>query len=76
MSIYSSNITNYFFECLPLQIAQVFLSLFLLFYSLFLAGCQMFLHHMCLEILGYITLEVAVSTGKRLLASVRSHVIF
>ena len=38
--------------------------------------CRMFSHHVCLEIMGYSALVVAVFTGKRLLASVRSHVRF
>ena len=37
---------------------------------------RMFLHHVCLERVGSVALVVAVVTGKRLLASVRSHVLF
>ena len=38
--------------------------------------CRMFFHHVSLEIRGLSALVVAVSTGKRLLTSVRSHVVF
>ena len=38
--------------------------------------CRMFSHHVCLELIRSAALEVAVSTGKRLLTSVRSHVSF
>ena len=36
--------------------------------------CRMFSHHVSLEVIRSAALVVAVSTGKRLLASVRSHV--
>ena len=38
--------------------------------------CRMFSHHVCLEPIGSAALVVAVSTGKRLLTSVRPHVLF
>ena len=38
--------------------------------------CRMFSHHVCLEAKRSGALVVAVFTGKRLLTSVRSHVIF
>ena len=37
--------------------------------------CRMFFHHVALENKGSVALVVAVSTGKRLLTSVRSHVL-
>ena len=37
---------------------------------------RMFLHHVCLEMIGSIALVVAAFTGKRLLPGVRSHVSF
>ena len=37
---------------------------------------RMFFHHVCLEVKRSVALVVAVSTGKRLLTSVRSQVIF
>ena len=36
--------------------------------------CRMFSHHVSLEMVGPVGLVVAVFTGKRLLASVRSYV--
>ena len=38
--------------------------------------CRMFSHHVSLESRGCGALVVAVFTGKRLLTSVRSHVLF
>ena len=38
--------------------------------------CRVFSHHVCLEVRRCAALVVAVSTGKRLLTSVRSHVYF
>ena len=37
---------------------------------------RMFLHHVCLEMIGSIALVVAAFTGKGLLTSVRSNVLF
>ena len=85
MSIYKTeyeSITNHinqlfkypFFNCLPLQTVHVLLSPYLLFYLLFLA--RMFSRHVCLEKEGSVALVVAVFTGKRLLTSVRLHVVF
>ena len=38
--------------------------------------CRMFFHHVSLESRGLSALVVAMFTGKRLLTSVRSHVLF
>ena len=42
---------------------------------LLIVGCRMFLHHVSLEVRRSIALVVAVVTAKRLLASVRSHML-
>ena len=62
----------YFFKCLLLQVAQFFVSLIAL---LLVVLGRMFLHQVCLEIIGSIALVVAAFTGKRLLPTVRLHVL-
>ena len=62
------------FKCLPLQKVHGLLSLILAL--LLVVLCRMFSHHVCLEVRRCGALVVAVSTGKGLLTSVRSHVIF
>ena len=42
---------------------------------LLIVGCRMFLHHVSLEVRRSIALVVAVVTAKKLLASVRSHML-
>ena len=67
--VYSSNIRSFNFSLANTAGCVVsFLAL------LIVVLCRMFSHHVCLEIRGLSALEVAVSTGKRLLTSVRSHV--
>ena len=48
----------------------------LILVHLLVVRCRVFLHHVSLEVIRSVALEVAVSTGKRLLTSVRSHVSF
>ena len=67
------SICSSYVSSLPMQIVHVLLSLSLL---LLVVLCRMFSHHVFLEARGLSALVLAVFTGKRLLASVRSQVLF
>ena len=50
-------------------------SLVSVFALLLVVPCRMFLHHVFLDVIRSAALVVAMSTGKRLLTSVRPHVL-